>query len=390
MIQGERDQKISVDEEIQKADGSLKTQTEEDKMMKTVIDDDEAQAEGKVLNEATDRGISFNADIMFNNMTKNFQNAQKLYGETIIRELTDHSPGYVERNSNIPEFKRELKDRIKRKLTEMRKKGLIDFHGQITELGSKLSSVTICIHELDKINTKNFIGENVIERKSHYGQKDLNEDEHLKRFNFKDLALKRTIKAAVRRGHSKISEDDFRVFHRKAKGSINIIYGMDVSGSMRGPKINVAKKSGIALAYKAIQSRDKVGLIAFNSEIVKELRPMSDFQQFVDSLVDLKSGKETNMVHAIERAIEMFPDNDATKHLLLLTDAVPTVGEIDQTMQAVMKAKAAGITISVVGIKLTEGLELAQSIVEATNGKLYVIRNLDNMDSVILEDYYAF
>ncbi|MFW6230538.1 MAG: vWA domain-containing protein, partial [Nanoarchaeota archaeon] len=366
-----------------------RSKKDEEKLPKTVLDDDEAQAEGKLLNEAVDRGISFNADMMFDNMVSQFKNVKELYGETLVRELTGYDSRYIERNSRIPEFQRRIRDKIERKIQDLKSKDLITKNGRPTNEGVRLASVTLCIQELDKITPKDILGEKVQEQESHYGQKDATDEGSTPRPRYRDLALKRTVKTSLRRGHTKIEENDLRAVKRKSKGSLYVIYGLDVSGSMKGPKLNVAKKSGIALAYKAINQHDKVGLIAFNSEIVKSVPPTHEFQHLVDQIIPLQSSKETNMVHAIEQAIDMFPDNAATKHLILLTDAVPTVGATDQTIEAVMRAKASNITISVVGIKLTEGLEIAQTIVDTSGGRLYVVRDLGDMDSVILEDYYG-
>ena len=80
-----------------------------------------------------------------------------------------------------------------------------------------------------------------------------------------------------------------------------------------------------------------------------------------------------------------------TKHLVLITDAVPTVGEDPgkSTLNFVERASAYGITISVIGIALSkEGTELAKKIVEIGKGRLYVVRDLENLDRVVLEDYY--
>ena len=377
-------------EEIEKLDGALeRTNQKEEKLAKTVLEDDGAEKDGKLLNEAIDRGISFNSEMMFNNIVSSYKNVKELYGETFIREITGYDPKYIDRNSNIPEFKRRIKDVIKKKVDDLKKGKLIDKNGHATNAGVKLASISICIQELDKITPKDVIGEKVQEKLSHYGPKYHGDDSILKKPNYRDVEIKRTIKTALRRGHKEILREDLKYVARKSKGSIYVIYAIDVSGSMKGPKLNVAKKSGVALAYKAISQNDKVGMIAFNSKIVRALEPVSDFGFFLDSIVNLTASRETNIVHAIEKAIELFPSGDVTKHLVLLTDAVPTVGASDETIAAVMKAKSSNITISIVGIKLTEGLELAQSIVEASDGRLYVVKNLDDMESIILEDYYA-
>ncbi|MFW5852927.1 MAG: vWA domain-containing protein, partial [Nanoarchaeota archaeon] len=345
--------------------------------------------DGKLLNEAIDRGISFNAEMIFNNIVSKYNNVKEIYGETFIRELSGYDSKYLERNANVPEFQRRIKDHINKRLEDMKKKGLITRAGTPTNDGVKLASISICVRELDNITPKDIIGENVHERSSHYGPKNYGEEGLTKKFSYRDLEIKKTVKTALRRGHNSIKREDMRSVRRKSRGSIYVVYAIDVSGSMKGAKLNVAKKAGIALAYKAISRNDKVGLIAFNSDIVKSFEPMSDFNFFIDNTITLNSSKETNIVHAIERSIELFPSGDMTKHLILITDAVPTVGKADETIDAVMRAKSSNITISVVGVKLTEGIELAQSIVDTSNGNLHVVKNLDSLGSIILEDYYA-
>jgi len=90
-----------------------KTDSEEQKIMSTVDSGETDQDKGKLAEEMINNSIgSFTPDMMFQNIVNNYRNAEKLYGQTIIRELTDFEPGYIEKNINIPEFKRELKKNI--------------------------------------------------------------------------------------------------------------------------------------------------------------------------------------------------------------------------------------------------------------------------------------
>jgi Mg-chelatase subunit ChlD len=87
----------------------------------------------------------------------------------------------------------------------------------------------------------------------------------------------------------------------------------------------------------------------------------------------------------------MFPSDKITKHLILLTDALPTKGDEPEksTLEEASIARSKGITISLIGINLDEkGRKLAEKIVELGEGRLYVVRNLENVDQVVLEDYY--
>ncbi len=94
----------------------------------------------------------------------------------------------------------------------------------------------------------------------------------------------------------------------------------------------------------------------------------------------------------IKRAIELFPSEMVTKHLILLTDALPTVGKEPEkeTLEAVSSARTNGISISLIGIKLdNKGKKLAEKIVKLSEGRLYIVKDLKNLDKVVLEDYYS-
>ena len=161
---------------------------------------------------------------------------------------------------------------------------------------------------------------------------------------------------------------------------------------MKGKKIELAKKAGIALAYKAIEEKDKVGMIVFGKEIKSEVMPTDDFERLLTEITTIKANQETNMTKTIKHAINMFPKGNVTKHLILLTDALPTVGKKpeEETLEAVSEAMSAGITISLIGVKLDrKGRELAEKITSIGEGRLYAVRNLENLDKIILEDYYS-
>jgi len=78
-------------------------------------------------------------------------------------------------------------------------------------------------------------------------------------------------------------------------------------------------------------------------------------------------------------------EHKRTKHLVFLTDAMPTKGDNPEqkTLNAVSMARDAEITISIIGINLTDdGLKLAKKIIEISNGKLHKARSLEAVDSI--------
>lgn len=347
--------------------------------------------DGYLLETSINQGLfAFNPDMMFEQLVRDYNTAEKLYGETMLRLVTGYEPAAIKKNINLPEFKRELKQNIAKKIEELQDENLIGDDNEITEQGFYLASLTMYMKELDDMRAKG-IGEKKQKKVQIYGEKE-NTRAYRHGDRFQDIALKKSIKHAIRRKHSKLEIDDLQVFEKDSKGKINIIYALDASGSMKGKKIEACKRAGVALAFKAIEEKDRAGLVVFGEKIETAIAPTTDFSLFIKTLVKIRAQKQTNIALTIEKAIELFPRENCTKHLILITDAFPTAGNDPkkETLNLVERASNFGITISLIGIDMDEeGAKLAKEIVEIGNGRLYTIKNLDNLDRIILEDYYG-
>ncbi len=380
-------------EKIDELQGRLAFNDVDDKLMHSVLDNDKDTIDkGKIISESFNQGISsFNPDILFEQLVKNYKLTKELYGKTLIRQLTTYSPGYVEKNINIPEFRKVLKEKIWENINMLKEDDLISKQGAITDKGIELASLIMYTEELDNIMPKGVLGEAVHKENFIYGDRD--EARSYKQGDrYRDIALRKSVKIAIRRSHSKLLKNDLRVFTRQAKGKINLIYALDASGSMRGRKVEVCKKAGVALAYKAIDKKDAVGLIVFGTDIRSAVEPCEDFTRLIKEITSIKAGHQTNIPKTIQKAVELFPDDDTTKHLILLTDAMPTTGKEPEkeTIEATSAARSNDITISVIGIDLNRsGKKLAEKIVEIGEGRLYIVKDLEQIDKIVLEDYYS-
>ncbi len=346
--------------------------------------------QGMLLDASLNQGIyAFNPDMMFENLVKDFSNAERMYGEGLLRAATGFDSGTLKKNMNFPEFQRELKKKLKQAEINLKDENLIDQSGVISERGFNLASAVLYMNELDDLRTKG-LGERKSMRTMIYGEKE-NTRNYRRHDRYRDIALKSSVRKALRRGHSELGFDDLRVFERDDRGKIYIVYCLDASGSMRGKKIELCKKAGVALAYRAIEERDRVGLVVFGDRIEDFVHPTNDFSEFVRSIVKIRAKKQTNIALTIERAIEIFPKENVTKHMVLITDAAPNVGDDPDrnTLDLVERAAALGITISLIGIGLDEdGLELAKKIAEIGSGRLYIVKDIENLDRIVLQDYY--
>ena len=392
MIYFDAEQQIHEKEEIEELTGKLSTQEIENKLMKSVLENDKETIEkGKLISDSINQGLSsFTPDLIYQQLVKNYSIAEHIFGPSLLKLATGYNPDYIKKNINIPEFQKELRFRIQKNIERLKEEGLLGKDNEITDKGIELASLVMYFEELDKLVPKGILGEKIHKCASIYGAK---EDTRIykKSDRYKDIAIKKSAKLAIRRGHKKLEEKDLKVYERQSRGQSYIIYALDASGSMKGAKIDACKRAGIALAYKAIDEKDKFGLIVFGSEIKTIVEPTSDFPYLLKNIAAARASNETDIVATLRKAIELFPNDNITKHLILITDALPTVGEEPEkdTLKEVSIARNKGITISLIGINLNEkGKKLAEKIIELGQGKLYIIKGVENVDSVVLEDYY--
>src|SRR3989338_558645 len=126
--QNQDDVEIIEASKIDELTGKLARDPEEERLMHTILENDEQTIEdGKLLAESVDYAIgSFTPDLIFEKLVQNYKNAQQLYGPTIIRELTGYAGGFIEKNLKVAEFKKELKENIHKNIDRMKKEGLLD------------------------------------------------------------------------------------------------------------------------------------------------------------------------------------------------------------------------------------------------------------------------
>lgn len=393
MIVGNSDVTIEKQSLIEELSGKLKFSNIDDKLLHSILENDKEKIEeGRTIKDAINQGITaFTPDILFEQIVKNYQQAEKIFGKTLLRHISGYDPRYLERNINIPEFQRELKKRIEQNFEKLKHEDLIDNEGTIKEKGIELASLIMYMEELDNIISKGDFGQKIHKKTYIYGSKE-DFRTYKQGDRYRDIAIKKSVKTAIRRKHDKLEIKDLRVHEKESKGMTYIIYGMDASGSMRGKKIETSKKAGIALAYKAIENKDQVGLIVFGTKIKQRIQPTNDFGTLLKSITRVTASMETNYIEMIKEAIKMFPNEKVTKHLIIISDALPTIGKEpeEDTLKAVSLARSNEITISMIGIGLDEkGKRFAQKMVEIGDGRLYAVRNLEEIDKVILEDYYS-
>ncbi|MFH1849094.1 MAG: VWA domain-containing protein [archaeon] len=384
--------KVKEFSEAEEVGGKLQANHLGQKLMNSVMGNDKSVIkDGKIIQDSINQGMgSFNPDLMFEQLVNSYSIAERLYGKRLLKALAGYEPGYIRNNLRIPEFRRHLKDKLQKKFSELRRKDLVDRDGSVSETGLELAALTYYYEELSRLMPSGVIGRRFHKKPSVYGAR---QDMSLfkKGAKYRDIALKGSIKLAIRRAHKRLRENDLKVYERKSRGEVSVIYALDASASMRGKKIEMCKRAGVALSYSATENKDKVGLIVFGSQVREEIAPTDNFTLLLKSIVRIRAGTQTDFAKSILKSVELFP-GDASKHLMLITDAIPTAGKNPEkeTLEAVSIARGRGITVSVIGINLdSDGEIIAKKIVDIGQGRLYSAKNLKNIDKIVLEDYYS-
>jgi Mg-chelatase subunit ChlD len=374
--------------------GKLSSQSEEDKLMHSVMEGDKESVEkGKLITDSINKGLNnFQPSTLFENLVNDYKRAEKLYGKTILRAVTGHDASELQKNIKFPEFKRVLEQDINSRFQSLKKEGILDEEGNVAEVGYKLASVVLYLEELENIIPKGDLGNFSNKIISPEGMRD-DIKKYQKGDKYRDIALKQSVKKALRRGHLNLEKEDLTTFNRRKSGNKEVIFVLDSSGSMQGKKLEYAKKAGVALAHKSIEARDKIGLVVFSSSIKSEVAPTNEISEILHTIIRVRPSKETNLSKAISKAREMFSKKNSFKHMILLTDAVPTVGKDPEknVLSEASISKEENVSISIVGIDLDDkGKELGEKISGIAEGRFYMVKALKDMDQIVLMDYAAF
>lgn len=387
---------MSVDsfDEGEQLDGNLESDMEDEHLAHSVVDVDTNDIdEGMLVDEAfnNNRG-TFMPDMMFKDMVRNFKNAEKLYGQTFIRQVSGYDPRYIQNNINVPEFQKELERNLETKAKELQQKGLMKKSGRFTEEALMTAALFLINEEFEKSEGKlSDVGEQVHLAAQTHGERSETRP-YKKSDAYRDVSMKKSLSKALRRGRKYLMSEDLESYQREARQQLNIVYAMDTSGSMKGTKLNLAKRAGVSLANRALKDRNKVGLVLFDQELNHKTPLTGDLLTFVRPLADVVPGYETDIALAIHESVKLLQNAKGIKHIVLITDGVHTTSIRGKkaVIGQVLEAAAQDISITIVGIRLdNEGSELAREIVDASNGKLLAADSADELGGLVIADYMS-
>lgn len=177
----------------------------------------------------------------------------------------------------------------------------------------------------------------------------------------------------------------------------NLVFLIDVSGSMWGPTRLDLVKSSLKLLVNNLREKDKVAIVVYagNASVKLESTPGSDKQKIRDAIDELTSGGSTAGGAGIQLAYKVAKQNFLPKgnnRIILCSDGDFNVGvsSVEGLEQLIEKERKSGVFLSVLGYGMGNYKDnKGQALAEKGNGNHAYIDNLQEANRVLVGEFGA-
>jgi Ca-activated chloride channel homolog len=178
--------------------------------------------------------------------------------------------------------------------------------------------------------------------------------------------------------------------------TLNISAAVDISGSMQGDKLDMAKEA-LLLMVDQLNEDDHMSLVTYGTAatIRKRTLQMNDYGKWAmrNSIENLRTKGSTNMEAGMllsYRLVENGLSEENTEHrVMLFTDAQPNTGSTEPSSFLGITREYAdkGIGLSVFGVGLDLGAELTNEIANTQGGNSYFLSKMDYTQQLFADEF---
>ncbi|MFX1519015.1 MAG: VWA domain-containing protein [Promethearchaeota archaeon] len=243
---------------------------------------------------------------------------------------------------------------------------------------------------------------------------------------FRDIALRRTMREVLkkRRYPEKIQREDIRIKERRPQGCMDVVLALDRSSSMiEHNKFQYARKAAIGLALAAFKNGDRSSVVTFANTATKLSKLTYNVHPILDRITEVRPAGYTNLEDALKQAREILlaASRNAQKHIIIITDGVPTTHNYHKATSQQMRKKvinirkgsylitttnekerskhaalrqvkicrANNISCSVVCIQIGSDvdIEFSRKLARVGDGSAHFLKDEKNLLNVVLQDY---
>ena len=177
----------------------------------------------------------------------------------------------------------------------------------------------------------------------------------------------------------------------------NLVFLIDVSGSMWGPTRLDLVKSSLKLLVNNLRDKDRVAIVVYagNASVKLESTPGSDKQKIRDAIDELTSGGSTAGGAGIQLAYKVAKQNFLPKgnnRIILCSDGDFNVGvsSVEGLEQLIERERKSGVFLSVLGYGMGNYKDnKGQALAEKGNGNHAYIDNLQEANRVLVGEFGA-
>lgn len=177
-------------------------------------------------------------------------------------------------------------------------------------------------------------------------------------------------------------------------GNANLVFLLDVSGSMNSPQKLPLLKSSLKMLTKQLDSDDRVSIVVYAGAAGMVLKPTpgNEYAAISNALDQLNAGGSTNGGQGIELAYNLASENfikDGINRVILATDGDFNVGLSDTNAlkELIKKKREQGITLTTLGFgQGNYNDHLMEQIADVGNGNYAYIDNINEARKVLVDE----
>ena len=168
----------------------------------------------------------------------------------------------------------------------------------------------------------------------------------------------------------------------------DLTFVIDVSGSMRGRKMEQAKDAGHVL-LASLRPEDRFRIVDFSTD-VRSFRDgfanataanVREGRRYLDALV---ADGSTNISGALEAALSVRNDDERMPLVVFMTDGEPTVGERNAERIAAMAARQRGTSrVFAIGVSADVNAALIEQLALEGRGTAHFVRDSESVERTV-------
>ncbi|HSC06922.1 MAG TPA: VWA domain-containing protein [Steroidobacteraceae bacterium] len=183
----------------------------------------------------------------------------------------------------------------------------------------------------------------------------------------------------------------------KDRPAANLVFLIDVSGSMQSPDKLPLLKNAFRLLTDQLTERDRVSMVVYagSSGVVLEPTPGDKKYRIREAIDRLEAGGSTNGGEGIERAYELAHDTfvkDGINRVVLATDGDFNVGTVDfeTLVDMAERQRASGVALTTLGFGTGNiNDQLLERLADAGNGNYAYVDTLSEARKVLVSELSA-